>query len=252
MNIKEELVQYYSRKSKHSNYQILPKILEPLLGKSDIMTNSRYERERLDYFLKHVDFDSATVIDIGGNSGYFTFEMLQAGAKSVRLYEGNKEHCDFVDLAAKVLQMDGLTVTNAYFPFDGNMTETYDIALLLNVLHHVGDDYDSNVLDVSRAKENITEQLKSMTTVAKTLIFQLGFNWQGNRNQGLFRGGTKREMIDYVEHAVAGSWTVKAVGIAVRKGNAIAYEELNEGNLERDDTLGEFLNRPIFIMESNS
>lgn len=41
------------------------------------------------------------------------------------------------------------------------------------------------------------------------------------------------------------------VGIAQRsEGGLIEYIELNDENIKRDDSLGEFLNRPIFVLKS--
>jgi hypothetical protein len=34
----------------------------------------------------------------------------------------------------------------------------------------------------------------------------------------------------------------------MRIENSVVYQALNETNIERDDRLGEFLNRPLFIM----
>jgi hypothetical protein len=41
-----------------------------------------------------------------------------------------------------------------------------------------------------------------------------------------------------------------ALGIAEKRGNAIVFSDLSESNLARNDALGEFLNRPIFILRS--
>ena len=133
-----KLKELYTKTSKHSNYQILPARLAEIkeLGKIDV--KSRYEKIRLDYFKSVVDFENKSVLDVGGNSGYFSFELVDAGAKSVHYYEGNKEHSEFVAEAAKVLDIeDKLKVTNGYLSFQDELKgEKYDVVLLLNVLHH--------------------------------------------------------------------------------------------------------------------
>ena len=43
---------------------------------------------------------------------------------------------------------------------------------------------------------------------------------------------------------------IRNIGIAESAGDKIIYNELDSKNIERQDSLGEFLNRPIFIMES--
>jgi hypothetical protein len=57
-------------------------------------------------------------------------------------------------------------------------------------------------------------------------------------------------MIQFVRAACEGSWDVSKIGVAQREGQAISYHDLDSKNIERDDSLGEFLNRPIFILSS--
>lgn len=253
MDAKDKLIEHYSNKSKHSNYQVLPTVLRELVGVSDIQTRTRHEEERLEYILNNVSTEGKTIIDIGGNTGYFVFELLDAGAKSVCLYEGNAEHAKFVELARNALGVnkERLEVISGYFPFS-DVTETgnYDIGVLLNVLHHIGDDYGDSSLSIEHAKVEILKQLRFMRKKVNTLVFQLGFCWQGNPSSLLFENGTKKEMIDYIQEGVKGTWRVKAIGIAEKNSEGIKYNDLNNENIERDDSLGEFLNRPLFILEA--
>ena len=86
MDTHRTLKDYYSNTSKHSNYQVLPSALQAILSAEDVQTKTRSEKERLDYILKNVDVANKTVLDIGGNTGYFTFELLDARAKSINHY----------------------------------------------------------------------------------------------------------------------------------------------------------------------
>lgn len=253
MNAKEKLIEHYSNKSKHSNYQVLPTVLRELVGESEIQTKTRHEEERLEYVLKNITVGDKTVIDIGGNTGYFVFELLAAGAKSACLYEGNTEHTKFVELARDAVGVDKekLDVIPGYFSFNDNADKKkYDVGILLNVLHHIGDDYGDNTLSIERAKDEILEQLRFMCQKVDTLVFQLGFCWQGNPSTLLFDNGTKEEMINYIKEGVKGVWRVKAIGIAEKNQNGVMYNDLNKENIARDDSLGEFLNRPLFILEA--
>lgn len=253
MTSKEELIKLYAKKSKHSNYQILPRQLAGILSGGDVQTTTRYERERLAYILQRVDPANKTVLDIGANTGFFGFELLDAGAKSVHCYEGNKEHAEFASLAAGALGLGTrMRVTNDYFSFKGAHQEQYDIVLLLNVLHHVGDDYGCKDTSINEAKRLMIDQLNSLRAQAGTIVFQLGFNWQGDRTKPLFLHGTKREMIDFIAEGTRGVWRVAGKGIAERQDDNIMYSDLDDTNIERDDSLGEFLNRPIFILQSES
>lgn len=250
MTEKEQLIQQYSVVSKHSNYQILPKRLQEVVG-DGIKVRTRYEHERLQYMLDNVDFVDRSVLDIGGNTGYFTFELVEAGASRAVCYEGNKEHSEFVRLAAKTVGLDKkIGVVNGYFGFDDSNTDEFDIVLLLNVLHHVGDDYGELGLGVEEAKEKILEQLNSVAEWCSILVFQLGFNWQGDVTKPLFEHGTKQELIDFVINGTKQHWEVQNIGIAEKHNGEVAYKDLDEHNIERDDSLGEFLNRPLFIMRA--
>ena len=50
--IKRDLIEKYSKNSKHSQYQILSNNLRKVVGGRGINTKTRFERERLDYILK--------------------------------------------------------------------------------------------------------------------------------------------------------------------------------------------------------
>lgn len=249
---KTKLMKLYSLGSKHSNYQMLSNKLSSIISSSEIEVKSRYEIERLNYILNNIHVNSKSVLDIGGNTGFFTFEMLDSGAKKVHYYEGNKVHAEFVKLSSKILDVnDKVDITNDYFIFESNKYKSkYDIVLLLNILHHIGDDYGDKKISIEKAKETIIEQLNSLSTISKVIIFQLGFNWKGNRDMCLFENGTKREMIDFVENGTINYWEIIKIGIAESQNGIIRYCDLNNKNISRNNELGEFLNRPIFIMKS--
>ena len=247
----EKLKNLYANRSKHSNYQILSSRLSTFLPPEATEVKSRFERERLNVMLTALEVKGKSILDIGGNTGFFSLELLEQGAKQLHLYEGNKEHADFVKLASEVLQVeDRMKVTNAYLNFEQELQEKYDIILLLNVLHHVGDDYGDGKLNVDEAKAKMIDQLNSLQHKTDTVVFQLGFNWKGNPKLGLFEGGTKKELIDFIEDGIKETYTVKDIFIAERQGDEIVYNALNENNIKRDDSMGEFLNRPLFILKS--
>jgi SAM-dependent methyltransferase len=247
-NIKA-LKDMYASTSKHSNYQILPTELEKYITNDDINVVTRNEEIRLEYFLENVEISNKKILDIGGNTGYFTFEFLKNGALELEYYEGNEEHAKFVELAARVLEYeDNLIVHNEYYDF--HKEEYHDIILLLNVLHHIGDDFGNHKLSKEQVLELIIQHLKKVAKQTDVLIFQLGFNWKGNINLPLFDNGTKQELIDYILLNLRTEYEFIKIGIAEKTEKSVIYNDLNDKNIERDDSLGEFLNRPIFIMKS--
>lgn len=236
---------------KHIGYHILPERFDACL--SDPARRNRYtffERERWAWFAEHVDFRDRTVLDIGCNIGYFLFSALDAGARRVVGHEGKASCGEFVRAAvAAAGEEDRFEFHNAYFDF-ATPPPPVGIVLLLNVVHHLGDDYGDPQLGIAAARRGMLEQVNRLATSAQTMIFQMGFNWQGNRHACLFEHGTKREMIDFIRTGTAGAWQVEHVGIAQRIDGRVDYQPLDNQNIERDDALGEFLNRPLFVLRS--
>jgi len=242
----------YSEVSKHSNYQILPNSLLSIMESNDMEIDSRYESERLKYILKSINVSDRSILDVGGNTGFFTFELIAKGAKTIHYYEGNAQHAEFVSMAAEALKLkDKIIITNEYLSFDKKqLNKKFDIVLLLNVLHHYGDDYGNNHISIEEAREEILQQLNSLSATTKYLVLQLGFNWKGNRDCCLFEHGTKLEVIEYISNGIQDHWEIEVIGIAEKSNNLLQYVELNDQNKKRNDSLGEFLNRPIIILKS--
>lgn len=247
----EKLQRLYDNFSKHSQYQILASNFK-VFFKNDFDIKSTYEQERLAYIKKYVDFEGKRVMDIGGNTGFFSFEALNNGASYVDYYEGNSDHAEFVEKGAELIgYKNKISVHNGYFLFSREKeTNISDIAFLLNVVHHFGDDYGNSSLPIEAAKERMISEINDMARFCSTLIFQMGFNWKGDRSLCLFKEGTKKEMLRFICEGVKDVWHVKNIGIVESDcDNKITYCECNEKNIVRNDNLGEFLNRPLFIME---
>lgn len=235
--------------SKHAYYQDIPSLLQPLLPAPAAGELRRYDRERLRYLLARVEVAGRSVLDIGCNGGFFLLEMLTAGARSSTGYEGSRDHAAFLaDVAATLSLGESLQVRPRYYDF-ATEQDHHDVALLLNVLHHVGDDYGDPALNLAGAREEILRSLQGMRERCDVLVFQLGFNWKGERNSGLFEHGTIKEMVGFIESGVRGTWRIAHVGIAERDvAGGIAYHDLSAHNCHRKDELGEFLNRPLFVL----
>jgi SAM-dependent methyltransferase len=236
---------------KHRGYHILPDRINNWIKDKNRKYNQVFcEQERLQYIKSYVDFKNNTVLDIGCNTGYFLFSALDASAKTVTGYEGKPLCVEFINKAIELLNEEKrFKIFNEYFEFN-KPNEYHDITILFNVLHHLGDDYGDKSITIEKAKLKILEQINNLSQSTSTLIYQMGFNWQGNINTCLFENGTKREMIDYLESGVNDFWEIQAIGIPQRINGKIIYEDLNEKNIVRDDSLGEFLNRPVFILNS--
>ena len=252
MTLLDKLEKLYMKQSKHSNYQVLPRSLRNYLYNNSIETKSRYEFERLSFINQKLDFKNKKILDIGANTGFFSFESLEIGAAHVLSYEGNATHADFINVAAKFLNFeDRLTVIKSYFNVQEFCLEKpIDITFLMNVLHHVGDDFGDTSIDVEKARYLIAEFLLNMSYLTHYLVFQIGFCWKGNRKTPLFFEGTKQEQIDFVTCAIKDKWELLALGIPESRDNGISYFAPTVENLKRNNKLGEFLNRPLFVLKS--
>jgi hypothetical protein len=247
------LLDRHSRSEKHIGYHILPERLNALVGGTELANRYTFwERERWAYFREQVDFRGKSVLDIGCNIGYFLMSALDAGAVRVTGYEGKASCGEFLSRAIGELgEEDRFTFHGRYHQF-GSEGEGghHDVGLLLNVLHHLGHDYGDGHIAKESAKAGMLEQLNGLSRRVDTLIFQLGFNWKGDRHSCLFEHGTKAEMIDFVTRGIEGHWTVQAIGVPEKSGGGLSYVELSAANIGRVDALGEFLNRPIFVLRS--
>lgn len=247
----ERLSDLYLNVSKHSNYQCPPDALCASLGVSESQP-FKYERERFECFSSELDFRDKKVLDIGANTGFFVFESLQQGADTVVAFEGNPQHSEFLVLARKVLEFEEqLRVFDSYYEFNKSSTnEVFDVCFLLNVLHHLGDDFGDSNLNVEQARVKILEALNSLSLITKNLVFQLGYCWKGNTETPLLSEGTKREQIGFITKGVADFWDIERIYVPEVKNGIVKYFPLNEKNIARNDKIGEFLNRPIYFLKS--
>lgn len=248
----EKLKALVHKQSKHSDYQTLHPWISSIVSQDDYRPSGKAELERQAYMNARYDFSDTKVLDIGANTGYFSFAALQDGAAHVVAYEGNKEHAEFIAQAGEIIDLqEKLSVRNEYFDFQpSNTAESFDVGLCLNVLHHLGDDFGDQSLNVDQAKREITSALQVLSHSCDALWFQIGFNWRGNRATPLFSTGTKQELINFVEDACKNFWNIENIGIFNPESRS--YEPISPALLERFDALGEFLNRPIFLMKKSA
>lgn len=245
---KEALRGLATARSKHSAYQVFHPGLIPILGEGS-PCRGKHEAERQSVIGRLTEWKGASVLDIGANTGYFSLAALEAGAARVVSREGNREHAQFMRVAAKALGLEPRwTVCGCYHAFDATVTERFEVTLCLNVLHHLGDDFGDSRQSKGQASDAMVAALNQTASTTRILWMQMGFNWKGDVRQPLFERGTKGEMIDFVRRGTEGRWRIDEV--LVLDPRSREYMPANEDNLVRYDALGEFLNRPLFRMTS--
>jgi len=245
LNTLQALVQAHS---KHSDYQLLHPSLKILLG--DIpQPAGRHEAQRQYYMARRLPLNGLRVLDIGANTGYFTFAALADGAREVVSQEGNTEHARFVTLVAEGMDLGHrLEIRPGYYRFEDPSNDCFDVTFCLNVLHHLGDDFGDRHISLEPAKTAMLAALNGLSLHTRHLWMQLGFNWKGDRSCPLFSEGTKVDVIDFVRQGTQEYWCIN--DIAVVNPKTLNYEPIAHHNLGRFDALGEFLNRPLFLMTS--
>jgi hypothetical protein len=249
----KKLIKLYNVESKHSHYQRLPTLLEKIIPSEYFPKSNKFERERFNYIINNLEFKGNKILEIGCNTVFFTFEVILSGASRVECYEGNKTHYEFVKIAAEILELsDKINIINKYFDYKKkNISEKYDIGIVLNVLHHIGDDFErDDIVDKNYTLNRIKNSLNNLSFFIKYLIFQMGSNWKGKITLPLFKNVAKKEMIEFIKKSTIGFWEVVKIGIPEIIGDKIVYQDLSTFNIRRDDSLGEFLNRPLFILKS--
>jgi len=239
----------YRQRSKHSSYQLVHPMLAPLLVDADDMPAGKLEVERQRYFARALPLRGASVLDIGANTGYFSFGAIEQGAKRVRCYEGNAQHARFIRGSADRLALgERVDVRHAYYDFNGDAADVFDVGLCLNVVHHLGDDFGDPALTLEQARIHMLDCVNRLAATLRVLMLQVGFNWKGDVRFPLFDGGQKSALIEFVRRGVADHWGIDE--IVVPNPATRDYEPLCAANLARNDAIGEFMNRPIFKLRS--
>ncbi|MFA7282585.1 MAG: class I SAM-dependent methyltransferase [Sterolibacterium sp.] len=245
----KDLGNLYLQRSKHASYQLVHPLVAPHMPDIEGLPAGKLEIERQAYFDRSLPLSGARVLDIGANTGYFSFGALHSGASHITCYEGNVEHATFVTYAAKMAGLsDKLTMNACYFDFLQPFEPAFDVTYCLNVLHHLGDDFGDDSLGIDAARTQMLRCLNYMASITRTLMLQLGFNWKGDIRHPLFLGGEKAALIAFVTQGSADHWMIEE--ITVPHPVTRVYESISEANLPRNNRIGEFMNRPLFKLRS--
>ena len=233
-----------------------PKVIDELNKldvkvKHKVLHTNTFDTERERFITHSVNFLGRKILDIGANTGFFSFSSIFNGAKTVTSFESEKINARLIELQSKLLNLENkIVVKNHPFDFKNDINNYYDVIICLNVLHHSGRYFDREVKTESEAKENIIKYLNNFSNYSNYCIFQIGYNWKGEEDKPLFKNGTKIEQIDFIKENTNEFWEIENVGIAEIFEKKIFYNSPNSKNLARIDKLGEFLNRPLFILKS--
>lgn len=249
---KKEILEIVSKKH-YQKYH--PKVLE-MLKKIDgfreigVYHADTFDKERADFMFSKLDFNDLNVLDIGSNIGYFTFSSVFEGASLVTSIENDPIDLRLIELQAELLnKSNNVKAIKESFDFSKKTSDSFDVIFCLNVLHHVGRYFDDANIIQAQAKEKILEYLNFLSFSTSYCFFQLGYNWKGDPKLPLFEYGTKLEVIDFIRTGTKEYWDIEDIGIPEKFDGKIVYGELTDKNIVRDNSMGEFLNRPLFILK---
>lgn len=251
VQVVEALIELVNTNSKHSQYQLIHPSLAAHFPEGCYEPAGKNEQQRQAFMDNQLPLEGRSVLDVGANTGFFSFAAVENGARSVVSQEGNHKHAEFISLGAQCLGIqDKLQALPSYFNFldaPPNMRK-FDVTLCLNVLHHVSDDFGNPELSINAAKSEMINSLNRLSSHTEHCWMQMGFNWKGDRNYPLFTNGTKNELIEFIKNGVEGFWDIDC--IAIYDPEIQNYVKVSPYNLQRFDVLGEFLNRPLFLLRS--
>lgn len=211
------------------------------------------DAERAAFMFAHKSAAGQKVLDIGANQGYMSIEAALQGAQCVDAFESNDIDGAFLSQAARAFpELNSLSAHALNYEFAQTNTQ-WSYVLCLNVLHHVGRYFDGQIVDMAQAKTAMAEHLQRLLARGGCIWLQLGFNWQGDTLQPMFPNGTKREMTDFVTDMLGVDARIVTIGIYSpdsRAYKAVAPNDRDHPLWQRMEALGEFGNRPLYLIES--
>jgi hypothetical protein len=140
-----------------------------------------------------------------------------------------------------------------------NQIPKCDIMLHMNVIHHAGVDFDKEIISsIQHYIEYVTEYLKRLSSKCNRLVFQMGYNWGGNKKTPIVEVSNIIKMIELqVDIFKSSGWRVSTMGLYDNLECKYVSRQINKDGLENTvkqlkmDMNSEFYKRPLFILDRN-
>jgi hypothetical protein len=276
--LKAELRKLYSDASKHSVYQNIPDFVSSELGYTETIDETwRGDRPRLAYLIEsRTPISGEKWIDFGANTGFFTLSLARQFPQVMfTAVEANPNHARFIALVARYFELSNVDVIQRAIGLeDLDKLPQSDFLLHLNVLHHAGHDFDAAlVIDINAFDNYAHRYLESLRERTRSLFFQMGSNWGGDKTQPLVEMRDDfRKLETFAAWLRKTGWRLDSVAYPshddsgrVRYDNLAsdACQMLGEENQSRhvvqaalegfdlDRFPGEFYRRPLFLCEAD-
>lgn len=276
--LQQQLRQLYGDNSKHANYQNVPTFVRDALGYQESIDESwRGDTARYAYLLHELKLQPGqTVADIGANTGFFVHSLAHSHPECRFVaYESHPNHVDFIRLVADAFALSNVAVADR--PVDLAAIDelpVFDVLIHLNVLHHAGHDFDAGLVSGPQEMEQYAAAyLRQLASKGSLLVFQIGYNWGGDKSQPIVDPHDQRAMVAWLHRVLQRSgWQIERLAFATRAGRGeIVYQNLpasliglEPGSLQGSAALqealqvyhleqfkGEFYRRPLVICRSS-
>jgi hypothetical protein len=272
-SLKTRLHTLYADGSKHAVYQSVPEFVREALGYNEQINHRwRSDAPRYAFLARHLNLDGVRIADVGSNTGYFSLNLARAHpASTITAVEPNTRHRTFIEEIAVAFDLSNLSTsaTGWNMQYLEQAQVTYDVVLHLNILHHAGFDFDSELADRNDAFEAYAQRyLALLRPVCRLLCFQIGSNRGGQKNRPLFPFTDDVARLLWTTRILGSAgWRIVTAGHATGVCDRIGYREVPSAVLEaatRDDRSlitefyrsaaldefpGEFHRRPLLVCE---
>ncbi|HET9570527.1 MAG TPA: hypothetical protein VFP20_03845 [Bacteroidales bacterium] len=237
--LKERLTELYNDGSKHSRYQNIPDFVKKELEYTEtIDENWRGDTARFNYLKAHTLFGQGKSIgEIGANTGFFILSLAHENPDSAfYAYEINPTHAGFIAEIADSFQMKNVTVNPLGIDMDGiQKMAVHDILLNYNVLHHAGVDFDTNRIEsVEKYETYAVEYLTKLRAKTHQMIFQMGYNWGGNKLKPIVPLQDDAEKMAFTLRIFKkAGWKVQDIALHTRVNKVLKYQALSQEVLQQ-------------------
>lgn len=265
-DIKNRILNYYNDGSKHSNYQNYPEFVTKALGiTAEINENWRGDSKRYKYIKENLIFPIGGVVgDIGANTGRFCLDFAN-GNKQANFVaiEINENNANFIKMICEMFKIENVKVLNESAGLNNlDNLPNMDIAFHMNVLHHSGVDFERDeVRSASELKNYIISYLKKFKEKCDIIVFQLGYNWGGNKETPIISPNQIADMIDYQKDIFLQSgYDIVKMGLYHFDKKEYINVPFNSTKEELQIVIddfsmnlnSEFYKRPMFILKKHS
>lgn len=268
----------YREPSKHHAYQSVPDFVSDALGYRETIDDRwRGDHCRLNYLLSVLPVAQwQSLTDIGANTGFFTLSLAHRFPQlQVTACEPDRTHAKFIRTIANTFGMRNVEVIPKGVTLRSlSGFQRKDAALLLNVLHHAGYDFDASLPRTRDAFDMHARQyLGALAAKRAHLVFQMGSNWGGDKNHPLVPRDAHADKLRYMAGLLLdGGWRIRRVAYPTRVNGIVTYidlptplvADLNDLPLavgdhailsaiapyDLDQFPGEFYKRPLFTCVS--